>query len=322
MNVCATKPRAWDVWTFAILLLCLIAGIAGCSKQQPAAAPEVPTAATFTSPDKAGQALEEASRIDDEAALAHYLGPQSQKLLSSGDPAEDQAARRSFVKKYERMHRWVTMSDGSNVLYIGSDNYPFPIPLMPNASSSWYFDTAAGSEEILSRRIGRNELLAIDACRAIANAEDLYFLSPHDANGAQQYTQNILSSPGTQDGLYWEVGKEEPASPLGRVREFIKEPLTLSSAAASPVFDGYTFRILTAQGQDAKGGSRNYMADGRLKNGFAIIASPVRYQDSGIMTFMLNRDGVVYQKDLGSKTAEAVASIKNYNPAHGWEPAE
>jgi Protein of unknown function (DUF2950) len=328
MNLHATRTGRWDICTLAMLLLCLAAGIVGCSKQKPAVTSksavtsEGVTQVTFATPDKAGQALQVASATEDENALLRILGSRSQAILSSGDPAEDQSALKSFVTKYNRMHRWVAMSNGSRVLYIGSDNYPFPIPLTQNASQNWYFDTKAGEEEVLARRIGRNELLAIDACRSIANAEEVYFQSPHDASPAQQYTQNIISHPGTQDGLYWEVGKDAPASPLGNVKEFVNEPLSPPSANNPPIFDGYTFRILTAQGQDAKGGSKNYLVDGKLKNGFAIIAAPTKYQDSGIMTFILSRAGVVYQKDLGEKTVSSAASIQSYNPAHGWDVAD
>jgi hypothetical protein len=321
MNSRTTRTGQWDIPTLVVLLLCLVVGIVGCSRQKPAVTSDVATQTTFATPDKAGQALEVASATDDENALSQILGSRSQAILSSGDPAEDKAALKSFVTKYDRMHRWVAMSNGRSVLYVGSDNYPFPIPLIQSASSSWSFDTKAGEEEVLARRIGRNELLAIDACRSIASAEVLYFHTPHDAS-AQQYTQNIISAPGTHDGLYWDVKEGQPASPLEQVKGFAKDHPSSLSAASSPVFDGYTFRILTAQGLDAKGGNENYLVNGKLKNGFAIIATPVKYQDSGIMTFMLSREGVVYQKDLGEKTASIVAAIKEYNPAHGWEVAE
>jgi Protein of unknown function (DUF2950) len=322
MNSRTTRTGQWDISGAAVLFLCLVVGIVGCSRQKPAVTSEVATQTTFATPDKAGQALQVAASTDDENALSQILGPRAQALLNSGDPAEDKAALKSFVTKYDRMHHWVAMSNGRSVLYIGSDNYPFPIPLIQNASSSWHFDTKAGEEEVLARRIGRNELLAIDACRSIASAEVLYFQTPHDANPAQLYTQNIISTPGTHDGLYWSVKEGQPVSPLGQVKGFAKDLPSSLPAAGSLTLDGYTFRILTAQGLDAKSGSENYLVDGKLKNGFAIIATPVKYQNSGIMTFMLSREGVVYQKDLGDKTASLAAAMKEYNPAHGWAVAE
>jgi hypothetical protein len=235
--------------------------------------------------------------------------------VNSGHPAEDNAAFQFFVTKYDRMNRWVTMTDGSRVLYIGSDNYAFPIPLVQDSESRWYFDTAAGEREILARRIGRNELLAIDASTSIANAEELY------RRRFKEYTQTILGSPEKQDGLHWEVPQDQPPSPLGRLGNFA-EIAASSAVNGAPVFDGYSFRILSAQGDKAKGGAKSYMTGGKMTAGFAVIATPVKYQDSGIMTFIVSRDGVVYQKDLGPNTANAVASITSYNPTEGWTPAE
>jgi Protein of unknown function (DUF2950) len=288
--------------------------VLGCSKPKTEAA-EIASQTTFASPAEAGQTLRTASRTQDNDALARVLGPNSKAILNSGDPDEDKAALQSFVAKYDRMNRWVAMTDGSQVLYIGSDNYPFPIPLVQDPSSKWHFDTAAGEEEILARRIGRNELLAIDASTSIANAEELYRRRFHE------YTQTILSVPGKEDGLHWGAPEDQTPSPLGRLGNFAT--IAASSAVdGAPVFDGYSFRILAGQGDKAKGGEKSYMVDGKMTAGFAVIATPVKYQDSGIMTFIVSRDGVVYQKDLGVKTADVAASITDYNPADGWTPAE
>jgi hypothetical protein len=208
------------------------------------------------------------------------------------------------------------------VLYIGADNYPYPIPLAQNSSSQWYFDTVAGKDEILARRIGRNELLAIDAVYAMANAENLYFKTAHDDVQSRQYTQKILSSPGKRDGLYWEVPKDQPSSPLGRLNEFAKDALASTQSGMPPVFDGYSFRILASQGDKAKSGAKSYVVDGRMTDGFAILATPVSYGDCGIMTFILSKGGVVYQKDLGPNTANNAASMDSYNPDASWTPAE
>jgi hypothetical protein len=305
-------------------LLLVVMICAGCRGKllQTVEAAETMAQLTFATPEEAGQALQTAARANDEDALAQILGPESKAILSSGDVEEDKAAIASFATKYDRMNRWVTMTDGSHVLYIGADNYPYPIPLAQNASSKWYFDTAAGKDEILSRRIGKNELLAIDAVSAMARAEDLYFKHHHDGAKDHQYAQKILSTPGKQDGLYWEVPQDEPSSPLGRLNDFAKDVVTSPQPGVPPIFDGYSFRVLTAQGDEAKGGAKSYVMNGKMTGGFAILASPVTYGDSGIMTFFLSREGTVYQKDLGAEATARIDSINSYNPTDGWTPAE
>jgi hypothetical protein len=292
---------------FLLAAVCVL----GCSAHNVKAANGA-AQATFVSPAVAGQALQGASRAQDKNALRHIFGPQSGAIVNSGDPVEDKAALQSFVAKYGRMNRWVTMTDGSQVLYIGSDNYAFPIPLVRDSESRWYFDTAAGEREIVARRIGRNELLAIDAASSIGNAEELYF------RRSRAYTPTIISGPGLQNGLYWNVPNAQTPSPLGMLSDFANSAVS----SGTPVFDGYAFRILTAQGDEAKGGAKNYLMGGKMTGGFAVIATPVRYQDSGVMTFIMSREGVVYQKDLGADTANAAASITSYNPTDGWTSTE
>jgi hypothetical protein len=311
----------WRSSLLTSLLLLGIVAVTGCRERSVAAASKA-TQLTFTTPEEAGQALQTAAQADDDNALEQVLGPESKAILSSGDPNEDEAALASFVTKYERMNRWVRMTDGSRILYIGADNYPYPIPLIEDASSKWYFDTAAGKDEVLARRIGKNELLAIDAISAMGNAENLYYKHHHGDEKTHLYTPKVLSSPGKQDGLYWEVPYDQPSSPLGRLDDFAKDVVACTQPGAPPIFDGYSFRILTAQGEQAKGGAKSYLKDGEMTGGFAVIASPVTYGDSGIMTFILSREGVVYQKDLGPQTTEIAASIYNYNPDGGWTPAE
>ena len=286
---------------FAALALLAALSTVGCSLNKSTEAATSPSPAVFATPDEAGQALQSAARAKDDSGLARIMGPGSEAVFHSGDTAEDQAALESFVVKYDRMNRWVKMTDGSTVLYIGADNYPFPIPLATDASSKWHFNTKAGQEEIAARRIGRNELLAVDAVSAIANAEELYYQKPHDDQPAHQYTSLIISSPGKQDGLYWDVPEGQGSSPLGNVKDFVK---AMSTTSTETTFDGYSFRILTA--------------NGKMTEGFAVIASPVKYQDSGIMTFILSREGTVYQKDLGPNTSASAASIKDYNPTADW----
>ena len=303
----------------AALVLMALLCTASCSVKKPAETTASPSPALFATPEAAGQALQTAARAKDESGLAKIMGPGSEAIIHSGDTAEDQATLESFVAKYDRMNRWVTMTDRSMILYIGADNYPFPIPLATDASSKWHFNTKAGEEEILARRIGRNELLAIDAVSAIANAEELYYQKPHDDNPAHQYTLLIISSSGKQDGLYWDVPEGQGFSPLGKLNDFAK---ATSITPTETAFDGYSFRILSAQGDQAKGGAKSFVMNGKMTAGCAVIASPVKYQDSGIMTFILSREGTVYQKDLGPNTSAAAASIDDYNPTAGWIPAE
>ena len=220
------------------------------------------------------------------------------------------------------MNRWVPMKNGSQILYIGADNYAFPIPLVKDSAGKWHFDFAAGQQEITTREIGRNELLAIDAVSAIAGAEDKYFEKGHDGNPAHQYTQIIVSGPGKQDGLYWDASKTQDPSPLGKLSDFATSPISPLGPGEPQVLDGYSLRILAAQGAKAKGGAKSYMVNGKMTGGYAVLASPVTYEKTGVMTFIVGKDGVVYQQDLGAKTGELAAAIKDYNPTDGWMAAE
>ena len=298
----------------ATVMLALVF-ILGCSKKAATTTAEIPQT-TFISPSDAGQALLAAVQAKDESAIARVLGTSAKTLLSSGDPAADAAASESFASKYDRMNRWVAMTDGSQVLYIGADNYPFPIPLAKDAASKWYFNAAAGHEELKARRIGRNELRAMDVCRLIATAEELYRQGVHDGNPAHPYTDTIISTPGKQDGLYWEVAADQLPSPLGRLNAFAKGVFDSGAPGKTLVLDGYSFRILPAQERAAKG---NSVAKIKTSRGFVVIASPVDYQHSGIMTFTLS-DGVIYEQDLGPKTAELVALLRDYSPTDGSTP--
>jgi hypothetical protein len=320
MKVGAKNMKNQSVGLMGALLIFAIVSIAGCSAKK--AAVETPAQTKFATAAEAGQALQNAARAGDESTLARILGPNSKAILSSGDSAEDKALIQFFVSKYDQMNRWVAMTDGSQILNIGADNYPFPIPLVKDSSSRWYFNTEAGQDEILARQIGKNELLAIDATSSIGNAEELYFQKAHDGNPAHLYTTKILSTPGKQDGLFWEVPAGQVSSPLGRVNDFAKRAVESAATTDRVVFDGYVFRILDAQGSQAKGGPKNYVVNGKMNGGWAVIASPVKYHDSGMKTFMLSREGVVYEKDLGQDTSAAAAAIKDYNPVDGWTAVE
>ena len=280
------------------------------------------TQITFATPTEAGQALMAANQANDEDKLRNILGPDSQDVISSGDPTEDRSARQSFVKKYDQMSRWVTMTDGSQVLYIGADNYPFPIPLAQNSSSQWYFDTDAGKEEILARRIGRNELLAMDASSAIVGAEHQYYQTAHNGSPAHQYTLRIVSTAGKRDGLYWPASPSQAASPLGILAELPKSSLPSLSPGKPFVIDGYTLRIAKAQDDSAPGGAKGFTANGQITGGFSVLATPIKYGVTGIMTFMTGGDGKLYEQNLGPDTATIAASIQEFTDTNDWRPVE
>ncbi len=272
---------------------------------------------TFATPEAAADALAKAARADDEKTLTEILGPSWKDTLSSGAKSIDDAALREFVAKFDRMHRWTAMTNGSEVLHVGADNYPYPIPLA-KSGDAWRFDSAAGEREVAIRHVGANELLALDAVDVIAGAEEAYRANVREGE-VETYAQQIFSSDGKRDGLFWVVAANEEPSPLAELGQVIEDR---EARKAPLVLDGYTFRILTAQGASAKGGAKSYVKDGRMSDGFAVLATPIDYGTSGIASFMRGADGVVYEKDLGADTAKAAASISAYEPGDGWKSVE
>jgi Protein of unknown function (DUF2950) len=280
------------------------------------AAPQV----TFSSPADAAAALAQATKNTDGSALAKVLGNNAKALITSGDKESDNAAMQQFSSKYQQMNRWVNMTDGSRVLYIGADNFAFPVPLAKNASGQWYFDSVAGAQEIRAREIGRNELRAIDAVAVLANAERFYAFN----NDAGEYAQRIVATAGEQDGLYWPASASLGASPLAQLDQLPKSSVSSLSPDQPVVIDGYTFRILTAQGDAVISGARNYIVDGKMIGGFGILATPVKYGETGIMSFIIGPDpkGFIYEQDLGPDTAKLAASIQQYDPDDNWSPID
>jgi hypothetical protein len=276
---------------------------------------------TFASPENAGAALLDAAKSGDQGTLLAIFGPEAKDVLFSGDPVKDKDAFQDFVVRYAQMHRWREIKAGGQMLYAGTDNWVFPIPLGQNPSGQWYFDTAAGKDEILARRIGKDELTAIVACTALAQAQDEYFSQTHDGDKVKQYAQKLISDEGKQNGLYWPVPAGQTPSPLGDVGDFAKAAGYTNAGIKPQPFDGYYFRILTKQGGKAKGGAKDYVVNGKMTGGFAVVAYPAEYRNSGIMTFIVGKDGVVYQKDLGEKTTDEGTSMMDYNPGDGWSPA-
>lgn len=277
-----------------------------------------PAQKSFGSLDEAVNALVAAIRAADRKALVEILGPQGNPLVWSGDDVADRAAFQRFAAAYERAHRFEG-GGGKVVLYVGDDDFPFPIPLVPDGPR-WRWDTDAGDDELLNRRIGHNELSVIQVCLAYVDAQREYYSR---GTGLLEYAQRLESTRGKRDGLYWEAKPGEPESPLG--------PLVARARAAGyplpprggPVpYHGYFYRILFAQGPDAPGGAYDFVVKGHMIGGFALVAYPAAYGASGIMTFVVNQDGVVYQKDLGTKTAQAAGAINAYNPDSTWTRTE
>ncbi len=316
------RDRKLRVVDFRMLLTLLltISSLASCNKSEKATS-EKPVQKSFASPADAGAAFLEAAKSGDQSALRAIFGPDAKDVLFTGDAVKDKDSLQDFVAAYNQMHRWREIKAGGEMLYVGADNYPFPIPLGKNSSGQWSFDTAAGKDEILARRIGRDELTAIAACGAVADAQQLYFSQTHDGDKVNQYAQRFVADEGKQNGLYWHVPDGQSPSPLGLLGDFARAAGYTNSGDKPQPFDGYLFRILTKQGDKAKGGARDFVVNGKMTGGFAIVAYPAEYRNSGIMTFIIGRDGVVYQKDLGEKTTDAASSLAGYNPGDGWTPA-
>src|ERR1700722_15644026 len=271
---------------------------------------------TFPSSKEAGTSLVAAMQSTNKKALLELRGPDGKQIISSGDEIEDLHTRADFVQRYLEMHRLVNEPDGTTVLYIGARNWPTPIPLVHNAHG-WYFDTEAGKREILYRRVGRNEMSAIRVCQELAAAEHEY----HDAQDSR-YAQTIFSDEGQHNGLYWKVGAGEPQSPIGPlVAHAVAQGYAPGRSGAPTPYRGYYFHILPMQGNNASGGAKQYIVDGKMTGGFAFVAYPADYRSSGVMTFIVGSDGVVYQRGLVQSTDASARSMKTYNPDATWKRA-
>ncbi len=284
------------------------------------AASGVPRGEAFASKDAAVKALAEAARTHDVAALTKILGPAAKTIISSGDEVADKAVGARIAAAYDQMHRFATVGDGRVIIYLGADNWPMPIPLIQR-HGKWYFDTASGKQEILARRIGKNELEAIKVCEAIVQAQNDYARQVQTGEDGKQYAQKFLSDANKHNGLFWKTAAGEPASPLGPLIVSASDEGYRRGAAGKPTpYHGYIYEILTAQGQHAAGGAHSYLQDGKMTGGFAVLAYPASYRSSGVMTFMVGQDGVVYQKNLGPNTGKLAPSIKVYDPDPSWQP--
>jgi hypothetical protein len=306
----------FDKFPWAHLLLVVVAVfLTACFPIRSMA--QQPGQKTFSSPEDASNAFFTAAQSNDEKAMLDILGPDGKQIVSSGDEAEDAEGRANFVRRYQEMHRLVKEPDGTITLYIGAENWPTPIPLV-NKGNAWYFDTEAGKNEILYRRVGRNELSAIRVCQELVAAQKEYYSTQHN-----EYAQKILSDEGQYNGLYWKAAEGEPQSPVGPlVASAFTEDIAKSQGGAPTPYRGYYYRMLTRQGKNGPGGAKSYIVNGKMAEGFAFVAFPAEYRSSGVMTFIVNEDGVVYQKDLGEKTAALAKAMKEYDPTSSWQKAE
>ena len=274
---------------------------------------------SFKSPEEAVKALIDATKGNDTKELMAIFGPAGKELILSGDGVADQVGRDRFVKAYEMMSRVVSEDEKKAILHVGNRDWPFPIPIVKEGES-WFFNTKAGKQEVLNRRIGRNELNAIQVCLAYVDAQREYALRSRDKSGLLEYAKRFVSKKGKKDGLYWEANEGEEQSPLGPLAaKAAKEGYGLKKS--SP-YHGYYYKILRAQGENAPGGAYDYVVNGKMIGGFALVAHPAEYGNSGVMTLMVNHEGAVYQKDLGKETEKMVSATKKYDPDKTWKKVE
>lgn len=313
------KYSAHSLKTATVRIVCALAFSSASMATVAMAADSAQT--VFSSPNAAVAALAEAAKAQDVAAAVQILGPDAKQVISSGDPVADKNAALNFANNYQQMHRLAYDSKGDVIAYLGSENWPFPIPLVKRGDG-WVFDTPAGEKEILYRRIGTNELLTIATLREAVSAEEEFKNEVSDG-GTHQFARKLMSTAGTHDGLYWPAASGETPSPLGPlVASANAEGYHPGTAEHPAAFHGYLYKILTSQGANAPGGPKDYMVDGKLTGGFAILAFPVQYRSSGVMTFVVNQDGTIYQKDLGADTDKIASSINDYNPDKTWEEVQ
>ena len=310
-------------WQFGvtIILAMLLVICAGYSPAQ-AAAKKVQQK-TFGSPEEAVKAIVDAVKSDDIKALHAILGPESEKVISSGDDVADQTFRARFVKAYEEKNKIETVNDSKAILSVGEKDWPLPIPIVKKGQK-WSFDTKAAKTEILNRRIGGNELSTIKFCEAFVDAQLEYALKDNDGDGLFEYAERFWSDPGKKNGLYWETKEGEEPSPLGPfAAEAYKAGYGKQKSSGEPrPYHGYYFRILKAQGKNAPGGAYDYVVKDSMIGGFALVAYPAQYGNSGIMTFIVNQDGIVYQKNLGKDTVKIAQAIRVFDPDKTWKKVE
>ena len=314
---CTHFADAASIWRHSLVAACALFLVASGSPRGALGA-TASKQQSFASPETAAQALIEALRASDTKALLQILGPEAKPLIETGDPVADRQGRERFVKAYEEAHTLVPSGDTKVILQTGQDAWPLPIPLV-KSSAGWRFDTQAGKEEILNRRIGRNELDVIQVCLAYMDAQREYYMRNPQGNALLQYAQKFISGKGKRDGLYWETNSDESPSPFGPVVARARSEGYKGRGGKPIPYHGYYYKLLTRQGPHAPDGAYDYVVRGKMIGGFALVAYPAQYGSSGIMTFIVNHDGVVYQKDLGPNTASRAQSMTMFDPDKTWK---
>ena len=275
----------------------------------------------YKTPQAAVDALVATARSGDEKTALVVLGRDGEDIISSGDKVSDDAVRKRFVNSYDAKHQITMDGDNKAILVVGDNDYPFPIPMVRNKNGTWSFDTEAGRREILYRRIGHNELDAIQTSLAYVDAQNDYAAQDRTGAGTGVYAQRFVSTPGKKDGLYWPTEQGEEESPLGELFAAASKQGYRTGEGRSP-YHGYYYKILTKQGPDAVGGAADYIVDGKMIGGFALVAYPAEYRNSGVMTFIVNYDGTVFQKDLGRDTADVAEHMTSFNPDSTWKKVD
>jgi len=312
--------RTLEMLTLRYVLVCACAIGTALQPLAAAAGQKAVASRTFATPEEAAKTLVDTVRKGDVSALLAIFGPDGKELFDSSDPATARMNQQVFTMAAKE--RWYLEDAAPNrkILVIGNEDWPFPVPLVKEGAA-WRFDTAAGKEEILSRRIGRNELDTIATLRAYVAAQQRYAAQGHDGKPSGIYATRLASDPGKQNGLYWPTAKGQTRSPLGELVAQAAEdgrPINSTGTQPSP-FHGYRFKILTAQGAAASGGAKNYIVNGEMSGGFAMVAWPAQYDATGVMTFIVSSDGIIRQKDLGPGTEAAAKKITVYNPDSSWQ---
>jgi len=317
------NQKKFSVYCFAFASIAAVMMIAGFYQIGIAADVKQPKQKTFPSPEEAVRGLFDAVKGNDTKELLAIFGPSGKELISSGDEVADETGRDRFVQAYEEMNKLVKESDTKVILHVGNGDWPLPIPIVKRGES-WRFDTKEGKEEILNRRIGRNELNTVQVCLAYVDAQREYARKDRDSDKVLEYAQKFRSTKGKKDGLYWEAGEGEEQSPLGDLfAKAVKEGYTQRKPGGRPQpYHGYYYRILKAQGKSAPGGAYDYAVKGKMIGGFALVAYPAEYGNSGIMTFIVNHDGVVYEKNLGKDTESIATAMAKFDPDETWKRAE